>query len=210
MNLQGTQTGRISGRYHSLAPIYNTSLKQWQSRLVRQLQSAPRYVSMDWARVYRHGAFAGWMKKIARKKIADDRLARFSQKAFDKRMKMKRRYAIEGLVRRKNSTYAKWRSEHDFPALDDACTECMLRFGKLPHWEEFILARRGQRWSVAEELQREHSAWKKEVRKWALEKGLSRFPMQSAQFLKFYFAWWRYEHESRNGPITRPYGRQMG
>lgn len=120
------------------------------------------------------------------------------------------RYAVEKLVRRKNDVYQKWRMAYTYPALDSICSEMMVRFDKLPRWEDYISARRGGRWAQAQEIEAEHRAWKNTVRDWAMERGIVSFRNQTAQLLKFYFAWYRWQYESRHGVITRLYGRQMG
>lgn len=189
-------------------PIGYFPLGKHTAKWVRSIQTIPRTVR-------------AWQKEMAagirrheeirqRQEVVALRLEKKRNKAYDKRMKMKKPHAIESLVRRKNSTYAKWRGEHDFAPVEVACVECMLRFGALPRWEEFVMASQRRDFTTMEQCQREHSVWRKDVREWALSQGITRFPTQSAQFLKFYFAWWRYEHEVRNGPIERKFGRQMG
>jgi len=122
---------------------------------------------------------------------------------------LKERYAVEKYVRRKNHVYSKWREGFTYPALDSICTECMVRFGELPRWEEYVLARRGRNYSLGDEIEREHMFWKQDVREWCLKRGITTFRNQAAQFLKFYFAWHRWQYEQRHGVITRTYARQM-
>lgn len=116
---------------------------------------------------------------------------------------------IEKLVRRKNSVYRKWRKQFKYPTLDDRCAECIMIFGELPRWEEYIRARRTNHFNTCDEIVSEHRKWKNQVREWCLERGVTTYANQSAQFLKFYFAWYRYHWEQRNGKITRQYARQM-
>lgn len=185
----GTVTGRWSNRgfeYYPCPPHRDALNRQWRKWCVITQEKQQQRVARGRRSV---------MLAIA---------------GYDKRMTMPRALAIETLVRRKNQVYAKWRSEHSFNAIDTACTECMIRFGELPNWEEFVRANRTMNWQRATVIAREHAAWKREVRAWALERKITRHPMQSAQFLKFYFAWWRYEYEKRNGAIERTYARQMG
>ena len=190
MNLQGTNTGRwSSGRYHEV-------WKQWNKHSQQR-----KRVSKYWRAM---------RERMERRVIKALRMEKQANKAFNKRMKMKRSHGIESLVRRKNDVYHKWRAEHDFAPIEEACIECMLRFGALPRWEEYVQASRRRHFTRMEFIQKEHAQWRKEVREWAMRNGITRFPIQSTQFLKFYFAWWRYEHEKRNGPVTREYGRQMG
>ena len=194
--------GTVTGRLHAYAHNYGSLSRAWQS-------TKRVWFGMDLAR---DGGktWHKWKERKRRREVLNARIARFSVKAFDKRVKMKRRHAIESLVRKKNDVYAKWRGEHTFAQVDTACVECMMRFGALPKWEEYVLARRRRDYSREDVIQKEHAEWKNQVREWAMKQGITRFPKQSAQFLKFYFAWWRYEHESRDGPITREFGRQMG
>ena len=116
---------------------------------------------------------------------------------------------IEKMVRRKNLTYRKWRDGYTFPTLDNWATECMFRFDKLPAWERYVQACRRHNYNEITRISVQHREWKAEVRKWCLEKQITTYPNQSAQFLKFYFAWYRWQHEQRNGRIERMYGRQM-
>lgn len=124
--------------------------------------------------------------------------------------RLEAKHAIEQYVRRKNPVYRKWRSEHTFKELDDVCSEMLLKFGGLPGWAQYVHARRTRNYHTIEKYEQIHRAWKAEVRKWALDRGVTRFPKQSAQLLKFYFAWYRFRYEERNGPITAKWGRQMG
>ena len=121
----------------------------------------------------------------------------------------KERYAVEHYVRRKNHVYTKWRKGFTYPALDSICCEMMVRFGELPRWEEYIRARRARHYNVGDEIEKEHMHWKNQVRDWAVERGIVEYRNQSAQLLKFYFAWYRYQYEARHGVITRMYARQM-
>lgn len=120
------------------------------------------------------------------------------------------RQQIEKYVRNKNQPYNKWRCRFTYPALDSICTEMMVRFDKLPRWEEYVLARRSRHYYVGDEIEKEHMHWKNQVRDWAMERGIVEYRNQTAQLLKFYFAWYRYQYEARHGVITRIYGRQMG
>jgi len=122
---------------------------------------------------------------------------------------LRERHQVEKYVRRKNSVYAKWRKGFTYPALDSICTEMMTRFGELPRWEEYVLARRGRNYSLGDEIEREHMHWKNDVREWAVERGVCTYRNQTAQLLKFYFAWYRYQYEKRHGVVTRMYARQM-
>lgn len=119
------------------------------------------------------------------------------------------RHAVEKYVRRKNPIYNKWRKGYTYPALDSICSEVMLRFGALPRWEEYVQAARQGWYGVTDEIKIEHQAWRKQIREFCLERGITTFPKQSAQFLKFYFAWHRWQYEERHGVITRKYARQM-
>lgn len=116
---------------------------------------------------------------------------------------------IEKLVRRKNSVYRKWRKQYKFPTLDDWCAECLMAFDQLPRWEEYIRARRTSNFTICDAIEIEHREWKNQVRGWCLKRRVTTYPNQSAQFLKFYFAWYRYHWEQRNGKIERQYARQM-
>lgn len=120
------------------------------------------------------------------------------------------RHAIEWYVRRKNSVYRKWRSEHTFKELDNVCAEMLMLFGELPRWEDYVYAKKTFHVALIDEIEVEHREWKARVREWALSRGITRFPKQSAQLLKFYFAWHRFRKEQRQGPIKRRWGRQMG
>jgi hypothetical protein len=123
---------------------------------------------------------------------------------------METKHAIEHYVRRKNPVYRRWRAEHTFKELDNICSEMVMLFGPLPHWPQYVRAKRARDYRTSEWIEAEHRVWKAKVREWALSRGITRYPKQSAQLLKFYFAWWRFRYEERNGPITAMYGRQMG
>jgi hypothetical protein len=127
-----------------------------------------------------------------------------------KHAELKESYAVEKYVRRKNSVYAKWRQGFTYPALDSICTELMVRFGALPRWEEYVDAHRNADWYMHDQIEKEHMHWKNQVRDWALERGAVTFRNQTAQLLKFYYAWYRWQYEARHGVITRTYARQMG
>lgn len=122
---------------------------------------------------------------------------------------MTERHAVEKYVRQKNPLYVRWRKSFTYPALDNICSECMVRFGELPWWEEYVRARRAGYYHLSNEIEKAHREWRGEVRKWCLERGITTFANQSAQFLKFYFAWYRWQYEERHGVITRSYARQM-
>lgn len=119
------------------------------------------------------------------------------------------RLTVEKYVRRKNTIYANWRTAFTYPALDSICSEVLMRFGILPRWEEYVHARRSRDWRAAGAISKEHTEWRQKVRAFCLERGITTFPNQSAQFLKFYFAWYRFQYEQRHGKIERKYGRQM-
>ena len=212
---QGTVTGRMqAGRYHSHIVNYGISKTAW-SAWAALCQSIPRtWIGMDLAtRALGRNMERHWREIREKRERHEAKVLHMSKsalKAHDRRCKMKPRLAIESLVRRKNKTYAKWRSEHNFPAIEEACVECMIRFGPLPRWEEHVQACRRRDYTTMDVCQQKQSEWRGEVREWAEKNGITRFPTQSAQFLKFYFAWWRYEYEQRDGPVTREYGRQMG
>ena len=185
----------------------SSRLSDW----VREFYS-PNSEWKKWIRqVNAKGALVDTAAQVARDKrrVKAIRMEKQAQAAHDKRSKMTKRFAVDSLVRRKNEVYRKWRKEHTFPRIERACVECMMRFGALPRWDEWVNANRTRDWQMAEVIQKEHQAWRAEVREWALKEGITRFEKQSAQFLKFYFAWWRHEHETRDGPVTRTYGRQM-
>jgi len=123
---------------------------------------------------------------------------------------LKERHAVEKYVRRKNNVYRKWRDSFSYPALDSICTEMMVRFGELPRWEEYVHARRTRDYATGDVIEKEHMYWKNQVRDWAVERDVVTFRNQTAQLLKFYFAWHRYQYEERHGKIERLYARQMG
>ena len=116
---------------------------------------------------------------------------------------------VDQLVRGKNCTYHKWRSEHTYSRIADTCTEVLMVFGALPRWEEGVAARRAGNFQLYDACWAEQREWRNEVRSWCLVNGVTRFPNQSAQFLKFYFAWYRFEYERINGASERKYARQM-
>ena len=122
---------------------------------------------------------------------------------------LKERHGVEKYVRRKNSVYRKWRDSFSYPALDSICVEMQMRFGELPRWEEYVHARRSGDWATSQPIEKEHMHWKNQVRDWAVERGVCTFRNQTAQLLKFYFAWYRWQYEARHGVITRKYARQM-
>ena len=122
---------------------------------------------------------------------------------------LKERHGVEKYVRNKNQPYRKFRDSFSYPALDSICVEMQMRFGELPRWEEYVLARRGRNYALGDEIEKEHMHWKNQVRDWALERGVVTFRNQTAQLLKFYFAWHRWQYEERHGVITRLYARQM-
>ena len=120
-----------------------------------------------------------------------------------------KRDQIERYVRSKNRVYLKWRIKFDFDELEGYCAEALLRFGPLPKWEEYVQATRSQDWHLCAVIKAEHTAWRHEVRTWCLDGGITTYRNQAAQFIRFYFAWYRWQYEERHGKITRTYGRQM-
>ena len=182
--VMGTMTGRWSGAMH----VHTMTKEQCRQR---------------WFGTW-HGS------KIAeRLRVKAARLDRKKLLAFETNQKLSPKHGIERYVRKKNTVYRKWRKGKQFRTLDDWCTECMFRFGQLPAWEKYVQARRTRNWSEAERIELQHREWKNEVRQWCLDRGITTFANQSAQFLKYYFAWYRWQHEQKHGVITRPYGRQM-
>lgn len=123
---------------------------------------------------------------------------------------LQERHAVEKYVRQKNTVYHTWRIRFTYPELDNICTELMMRFGALPHWEKYVQARRRGNWAEAALYEIEQRAYRATIREWALSSGHTTFENQSAQLLKFYYAWHRWQYERRHGPITRKYARQMG
>lgn len=196
MNLQGTTTGR-----------YGTYPWQQYSRAIRW----PQYKFLDLSKTMRD-----WNKmmrnariKIKQHEARARRSALLALKGHDKRSVMTERNAVESLVRRKNNVYRKWRKKFKYPTLDSTCAEILMVFGELPDWEEYVQCRRRGQWKRADEIQLLHREWKNDVRDWVLKRGITTYPHQSAQFLKFYFAWYRYQWEKRHGAIERQYARQM-
>lgn len=119
-------------------------------------------------------------------------------------------HQVERYVRGKTSVYRKWRKGRKWPKLDNLCTECLFRFGPLPRWEEYVQARRTRDWTQAELIERhEHRAWKHQVRDWCMEREIVSYRNEASAFIKYYFAWYRWQHEERHGKIERKYGRQM-
>lgn len=108
------------------------------------------------------------------------------------------REQIEKKVRKKNSVYLKWRRQFTAPALDSICTEMLMRFSELPYGKHYRLARRNASWAEAEKYAREQAAWKNAIRAWAMERGIVTYPRQSAQLVKYYFAWLRVTKEKVN------------
>ena len=196
--IMGCTTGRMTATAVSYGYAASIRPWRWQGQCIPPLTS----IYKRWV----HEA----AQSMERTRVRKRKSMLLALKAFNKREKMPRELAINSLVRRKNTVYSKWRDQHTFAEIDNACTECMIRFGELPRWVEFVKAGRAARWAVVQTIMKEQSEWKTEVRKWASERRLTRFPRQSAQFLKFYFAWWRYEYEKRNGPVERTYARQQG
>ena len=196
MNIQGTQTGR----YHSRVPHYNQEAARW-----------PRYASFDLSKSMRiwNKAIHRCRIKVEQRKTRERRSVMLALKGHAKREKMLERNAVESLVRRKNDVYRKWRKKFKYPVLDNTCAEILMVFGELPRWEEYVKARRGGQFRTSDMIEKEHRVWKDKVRVWCLERDITTYPNQSAQFLKFYFAWYRYQWEKRHGPITRQYARQM-
>ena len=125
------------------------------------------------------------------------------------KQKLSKRDKIEKYVRQKNRVYLKWRIKWDHDELETFCAECLLRYGALPNWEEYVQARRQRDWQYSAVIHKSHADWKNTVREWAMERGVITYRNQSAQFVKYYFAWYRWQWEERHGVITRTYGRQM-
>lgn len=118
-------------------------------------------------------------------------------------------HAVEQLVRAKNQMYRKWRKGKRWTELDQWCTECLFRFGTLPHWVEFAQARRSRDWNRAAALEKEQAAWRSQIREWCLTRGVTTYPNQSAQFYKYFSAWYRYKQEKEHGKVERQFARQM-
>ena len=116
---------------------------------------------------------------------------------------------IESLVRGKNHVYTKWRVSKTKEELDTYCTECLFRFGTLPHWVTYPVARRQRNWTKAGYMEKAQRAWRNKIRCWALNVGVITYPNQFAQFYKYYSAWYRFKQEQENGPIRRMFARQM-
>lgn len=117
--------------------------------------------------------------------------------------------AVEKLVRGRNKVYLQWRKRFRFTTLDTYCAECLMRFGTLPHWREYPVARQCHHWKEAIEMATSQRKWRSEIRRWCRRKGITTFNNESAQFYKFYSAWYRYKQEQENGPTLRPFARQM-
>ena len=118
-------------------------------------------------------------------------------------------HCVEKYVRGKNTVYRKWRAGKSFEQLDDWCTECLLVFGTLPHWTAHAIARRTHNWSAAAYMQRDQAAYRRRIYVWCLERGITTFVNQGAQFYRYFSAWYRYKWEQEHGEETRGYALQM-
>lgn len=118
-------------------------------------------------------------------------------------------HIVERYVRGKNQVYRRWRKGKQYRTLDAWCAECLFRFGTLPHWIERADARRAHDYAQAEHYDKTQRAWKAEIREWCLKAGVTEFANQSAQFYKYYSAWYRAKWEKEHGKSNRGYALQM-
>ena len=118
---------------------------------------------------------------------------------------------IEKYVRGKNNQYVSWRKDKKHEALDDWCSECLMRFGTLPHWGElsFTFAYGAPDWKTIRAYEVEQREWRNKIKGWCYKQGITKFWNQGAQFYKYYSAWYRVKWENQHGPITWQMGRQM-
>lgn len=100
---------------------------------------------------------------------------------------------IDMRVRRKNTSYQRWRDKWAFKQLDGFCTEALMRFGEQPYIKILVPFGVFNR-SYPPFVDAEHKLirWRREFRVWAVEVGVANNITEAAQFRKFYDSWHSY------------------